>query len=44
MNGILTTLIPLIIGGVGLTGGWGSLLNIGSSLLSGISNAANKPK
>ncbi len=44
IQGLLTTLIPLIIGGVGLTGGWGSLLNIGSSLLQGISNAANKPK
>lgn len=45
-TGLLTTLIPRIIGGVGLTGAWGSLLNIGSSLLSGTATAANniRPK
>ena len=43
-NGTLATLIPLVIAGFGATGGWGSLIGIGSSLLSAIANAANKSK
>jgi peptidoglycan hydrolase-like protein with peptidoglycan-binding domain len=44
--GTAATVIPLLIAGIGATGGWGSLLNIGSSLLQGIASAAanNKPK
>jgi hypothetical protein len=43
-NGTLATLIPLVIAGFGATGGWGSLIGIGSSLLNAIANAASKSK
>ena len=43
-NGTLATLIPLVIAGFGATGGWGSLIGIGSSLLNAIANAANKSR
>jgi hypothetical protein len=42
--GTLATVVPLVVAGFGLTGGWGSLINIGSSLIGAIANAANKPK
>jgi hypothetical protein len=42
--GTLATVIPLIVAGVGATGGWGSLIAIGSSLIGAIANAANKQK
>jgi len=41
---MLATVIPLIVAGVGATGGWGSLIAIGSSLIGAIANAANKQK
>jgi lysozyme family protein/peptidoglycan hydrolase-like protein with peptidoglycan-binding domain len=40
--GTLATVIPLIIAGIGMTGGWGSLLGIASSLIGAIGNAAKK--
>lgn len=42
--GTLATVIPLVIAGFGATGGWSSLIGIGSSLIGAIANAANKPK
>ena len=43
-NGTLATLISLVVAGFGATGGWGSLIGIGSSLLNAVANAANKSK
>jgi peptidoglycan hydrolase-like protein with peptidoglycan-binding domain len=43
-TGTIASLIPLVVAGIGMTGGWGSLINIGSSLIGAIANAANKPK
>ena len=40
--GTLATIIPLIIGGVGATGGWGSLAGIVTSLIGAFGNAAKK--
>jgi peptidoglycan hydrolase-like protein with peptidoglycan-binding domain len=42
--GTLATVIPLVVAGLGATGGWSSLIGIGSSLIGAIANAANKPK
>jgi hypothetical protein len=42
MVGTLATVIPLIVAGLGATGGWGSLLGIASSLIGAIGNAAKK--
>jgi hypothetical protein len=40
--GTLATLIPIIIGAFGATGGFGALLSAGSALLGGLSSAAAK--
>jgi hypothetical protein len=40
--GTLATVIPLVVAGIGATGGWGSLLGIASSLIGAIGNAAKK--
>ncbi|MGB8397518.1 peptidoglycan-binding domain-containing protein [Bradyrhizobium sp.] len=40
--GTLSTLIPLITGAVGATGGWGALAGIGANLLGGIVSAFGK--
>lgn len=40
--GTLSTVIPLVVAGLGATGGWGSLLGIASSLIGAIGNAAKK--
>jgi hypothetical protein len=42
MVGTLATVIPLIVAGLGATGGWGSLLGIASSLIGAIGNAAKR--
>jgi peptidoglycan hydrolase-like protein with peptidoglycan-binding domain len=42
--GTLATVIPLVVAGIGATGGWGSLIGIGSSLLQGIASAAANGK
>jgi peptidoglycan hydrolase-like protein with peptidoglycan-binding domain len=42
--GTLATLIPLVTGAFGATGGFGALLNAGRGLLGGLANAAGKPK
>jgi hypothetical protein len=41
--GTLATVIPLIVGALGATGGWGSLIGIASTLFNAIGNAAKKP-
>jgi hypothetical protein len=43
-TGTLATLIPLIIGAFGATGGFGALANVGGALLGGLANVANKSK
>jgi Putative peptidoglycan binding domain len=43
-TGTLATLLPIIIGAVGATGGFGPLLGLGSMLLGGIGRAVAKPK
>jgi Putative peptidoglycan binding domain len=42
--GTFATLIPLVISVLGATGGFGTLANVGSALLGGLANAANKAK
>jgi hypothetical protein len=44
VTGTLATLVPILTGVFGATGGFGALLNIGRGLLGGIAGAANKPK
>ena len=44
MTGTFATLIPLIISIFGATSGWGTLANVGSALIGGLANAANKAK
>lgn len=43
-TGTMATLIPLVVTALGATGGFGTLLGAGSTLLSGLASAANKPK
>jgi hypothetical protein len=38
----LATVLPLIIGGIGATGGWGALAGIGAKLLGGLIGAVTK--
>lgn len=41
-NGTLATLIPLVIGGIGATGGWGALAGIAAKLFGGLLSGLGK--
>ena len=43
-TGTLATIIPIVTGVLGMSGGFGSLLNVGRALLGGFAGAAGKPK
>jgi hypothetical protein len=42
--GTLATLIPVVTGAIGATGGFGALLNGGRTLLGGLAGALGKPR